>query len=713
MTVNVVVNSGTYAFPEFGDSDWGPTVTSWAVAISAATLQKTGGTFTLTNEADFGAFNGLKSIYYKSRTDNPAVAGTLRLAKTDTVNFRNQDNTLDLPLGINSSNQLIFNGSALSTGANALVGADGITVTSGSSTTTLTGFRTEFVSASGSLQSQITTASVPTVQHQRVAFGDASNELTTSTGISFNPDFNTLSIGGLPRSPLIDNQTSNTSFTISSPEGFSNSNRRSRLEFVDGHTGKPHYLWTGAWGDQNAFFDLFEYTSVSNLITVASGLAGTSRNVHLALGATGHTTISNNVVASGSNTSTKGLGVSGDITATGTAAADSARFTSSVVVGRPVTDFLPVNANDAGVIIASRGGASSSAYFALAVNGTLTDYLILYTKAPADPGLHFYDTKAGPFGVNRITIATGTSVDLQRQLYLQATGDVVLASRVTASGRFDTSHIPTEGLGVDGNATITGTVAANRIAANPGSVSSPAITLGDIDTGLYSTGGGFIGITANGASKLTIDAAANQMSVANLGSVAFTAGTAAAPVIRSSFSNAGFRFSDGGSGAGSGAALVSNALDILTASGVDPNRGIGVNGHITATGVVRADRGDFVAGATVSGIPVMTSIAGTIETFDLFIEQPSTGTITVCQAAAFPFRIDSVAAQTQTNVIVSTTRIAGAEVVGLNNRSYSSTAASYFSTSANTVAVGQKVDATMSGSTGAENLALTYRLVRL
>jgi len=41
--------------------------------------------------------------------------------------------------------------------SNALIGADGITVTSGVSTDTLTGFRTEFVNASGTLQTQIDT----------------------------------------------------------------------------------------------------------------------------------------------------------------------------------------------------------------------------------------------------------------------------------------------------------------------------------------------------------------------------------------------------------------------------------------------------------------------------------------------------------------------------------------------------------------------------
>lgn len=42
-----------------------------------------------------------------------------------------------------------------SSGQPALVGADGITVTSGVSTITIAGFRSEFVAASGSLQSQI------------------------------------------------------------------------------------------------------------------------------------------------------------------------------------------------------------------------------------------------------------------------------------------------------------------------------------------------------------------------------------------------------------------------------------------------------------------------------------------------------------------------------------------------------------------------------
>ncbi len=50
---------------------------------------------------------------------------------------------------------LTISGSTTADSSNALVGADGITVTSGVSEDTITGFRTEFVNASGSLQSSI------------------------------------------------------------------------------------------------------------------------------------------------------------------------------------------------------------------------------------------------------------------------------------------------------------------------------------------------------------------------------------------------------------------------------------------------------------------------------------------------------------------------------------------------------------------------------
>lgn len=90
-------------------------------------LQKTGGTFTLSNEVDFGATAGLKSLYYKSRTTNVATVGQIRLARADVISFRNQTNGANLDLGVNSSNAITFNGVVLATGAGDVAGPGGAT----------------------------------------------------------------------------------------------------------------------------------------------------------------------------------------------------------------------------------------------------------------------------------------------------------------------------------------------------------------------------------------------------------------------------------------------------------------------------------------------------------------------------------------------------------------------------------------------------------
>jgi hypothetical protein len=52
---------------------------------------------------------------YTTTTALPATSGQIRLAKTDTIDWRNNLNTLNLPLAINGSDQLTFNGSVIST----------------------------------------------------------------------------------------------------------------------------------------------------------------------------------------------------------------------------------------------------------------------------------------------------------------------------------------------------------------------------------------------------------------------------------------------------------------------------------------------------------------------------------------------------------------------------------------------------------------------
>lgn len=188
MVVILQVNGGSYSYPELDDSGWGIIATAWAAAISTATLQKVGGTFTLTAEVDFGANYGLKSLYFKSRTVDTATSGQIRLAREDTISFRNTANNQNLALAVNGTDRLTWNGVILEVGG-ALTGTDGITIISGSNFTTIQGFRPEFVAASGFLQSQITGGSVTSVNSLTGAV-----TLAEGSNITITPVGNTLTI---------------------------------------------------------------------------------------------------------------------------------------------------------------------------------------------------------------------------------------------------------------------------------------------------------------------------------------------------------------------------------------------------------------------------------------------------------------------------------------------------------------------------------------
>lgn len=108
MSQAVTLNGVGYTIPDVGENDWGQNVTDFLVAIPSGVLQKSGGTFTLTAEVDFGTGFGLKSLYYKSRTANPATAGQVRFGVSDVVSWRNNANGGNLDLGVDGSDDLIF-----------------------------------------------------------------------------------------------------------------------------------------------------------------------------------------------------------------------------------------------------------------------------------------------------------------------------------------------------------------------------------------------------------------------------------------------------------------------------------------------------------------------------------------------------------------------------------------------------------------------------
>jgi len=112
-------DGASFIIPAVDDENWGQNVTNYLLAIPAGVPPRTG-TFSLTGDLSFGASFGLKSQYYKSLTTNIASTGFVRLAKTDAIEWRNNTNTADLPLAINGSDQLTFNGVPLSTGSSGV-----------------------------------------------------------------------------------------------------------------------------------------------------------------------------------------------------------------------------------------------------------------------------------------------------------------------------------------------------------------------------------------------------------------------------------------------------------------------------------------------------------------------------------------------------------------------------------------------------------------
>lgn len=88
MAVVVTVNGRQYAIPETRDSNWGPSLTAWMEQVSSSTLQKTGGTFALTNAVDFGGQHGLLAedgVFRNSLTISGVAVNTDALTEIPTT----------------------------------------------------------------------------------------------------------------------------------------------------------------------------------------------------------------------------------------------------------------------------------------------------------------------------------------------------------------------------------------------------------------------------------------------------------------------------------------------------------------------------------------------------------------------------------------------------------------------------------------------------
>ena len=122
MAESIVFNNATYIIPDVGESNWGQNLTNYFVAIPQGCYQLSGGTFPLTADLSFSGSNfGIFAKYFTSVSANPAGVGVVRLANTDAVEWRNAANNANLPLSVDSSNNLLWNGDIISTSSSSPV----------------------------------------------------------------------------------------------------------------------------------------------------------------------------------------------------------------------------------------------------------------------------------------------------------------------------------------------------------------------------------------------------------------------------------------------------------------------------------------------------------------------------------------------------------------------------------------------------------------
>ncbi len=132
MSTSLVVNGVSYLYPDTGDQSWGTVASAWAAAVTSGTLQKAGGAFTLTADANFGANFGILSKYFTSQTASAAASGVVRLASTEAIAWRNNAGGGDILLAKNSSDQLTYAGVVIASSAGVTpVAAGGTGLTSG------------------------------------------------------------------------------------------------------------------------------------------------------------------------------------------------------------------------------------------------------------------------------------------------------------------------------------------------------------------------------------------------------------------------------------------------------------------------------------------------------------------------------------------------------------------------------------------------------
>lgn len=279
MALNLTVNGVTYSYPETGDEGWGDAASNWANAITSGTLQKAGGSFTLTAEVDFGATYGLKSAYFKTRTANPAAASPIRLSNDEGVAWRNAANGADLVLKANASDLLEFNGSVIqaspaSTTDNAVARYNGTTGVIQNSSVIIDDSNN--ISGVGTLSSGVITQSGTTLANSYVALQSSTdNRLTRfdstagqiqGSGVTLDDSDNLTGVVALTLSGLLSGAAATFTGNVRFPAGSISDVGLGGSNSLGFYTNSSNLYLTGN-GSTNAA----QITSASNIVLYSAG----------------------------------------------------------------------------------------------------------------------------------------------------------------------------------------------------------------------------------------------------------------------------------------------------------------------------------------------------------------------------------------------------------------------------------------------------------
>lgn len=460
MSLNVIFDGQNYIIPETGEVGWGGNTTSYLVAIAAGALQKTGGSFTLSAETDFGASFGLKSLYYKSRSSNIAAAGILRLNNnSDSINWRNAANSADLSLFPNASNLLTFNGSTVYTlGAGTITNAD-VSPSAG------------IVYSKLNLANSIVNADVNT--SAAIAYSKLN-----LVGSIINADVN--AAAAIAYSKLnLSNSIVNADVNAAAAIAYSKLNLTGSIVNADVHA-------TAAI----ALTKLAATTASRMLVSDTSGFIVPSAWSYDA---------SNNLTT----------GVQDELRFQDSAGGDYVAFRAPAAVTTHTYD-LPIAPGTAGQVLSWQTGGQLQ-WINAAGGGTINSGLAGYfTYYPAngttvdDQSVLFTDGTnlsvltgqvLGANGLNTAPTYSWTN-DPDTGLYLSSLGVISLVANASNIVNFD---------GTTGAITGSGTI----IQVGPGSAALPAYAFsGDIDTGVYGAGANEIGFSAGGTLRASISTGA-------------------------------------------------------------------------------------------------------------------------------------------------------------------------------------------------------------